>query len=213
MNKLTLMMALAFCAGTSQAAPLQKCVDDKGRVYYGDAIPPEVLDKCRSSSEMTKRGLEKKQTRYLTEEEKKAQADAAAAKKAEEQKAEEQKRRDRALLETYSEEKEIDRTRDRNLQATQAQIDSTQTRIKSVQGRLDALNKQADGFVKRNKPVPPDLNEDIRRAEDEIKKTNETLAKWKHEYEDIKVRSDEDKKRFRELKGIPHPQPSPAPAK
>lgn len=208
MKKPILLLTLALCAGAVQAAPLQKCVDDKGRVYYGDAIPAEVLDKCRTSSEMSSRGLEKKQTRYLTDEEKKAQADAAAAKKAEEQKVVEQKRRDRALLETYTDEKEIDRSRDRNLQATQAQIDSTQMRLKSVQDRLDRLRKQSDAISRNKKPIPADLGEDIKRTEGEILKTNETMAKWKEEYEEIKVRFAADKKRFLELKSISPTQPA-----
>lgn len=210
MKKLTFAITLALCTGATQAAPLQKCVDDKGRVYYGDAIPPEVLDKCRTSSEMSSKGLEKKQTRYLTDEEKKIQADTAAAKMTEEQKAQEQKRRDRALLDTYTSEAEIDRALKRNLEATQAQIDSTQMRIKSLQGRLDALRKQADNISRNKKPIPADLNEDIKRTEEEIRKANETMAKWKQEYEDIKIRSDADKKRFRELKGIAPVQPAPA---
>ena len=154
MKTLLILIAAALSVGAAQAAPMKKCVDDKGRVYYGDSIPPEVEAKCRTSSEMTSRGMEKKKTTYLTDEERQAQTDEEAKKKEDEQKAVEQQRRDKALLISYSNEKEIDLARDRNLVATQAQIDGTQLRIKSVQGRLDGLNKQSDLYVKRGKPIP-----------------------------------------------------------
>jgi hypothetical protein len=209
-KKLTLLIAATLCAGMAQAAPLKKCVDDKGRVYYGDSIPAEVLDKCRTSSELTSKGMEKKKTRYLTEEERKAQGGAAAQQKLDDGKALEQKRRDRALLDTYSDEKEINRSRDRNLQATQAQIDGGQMRAKATQDRLAELRKQADGFAKNRKPVPAYLNEELKRADNELNTSNETVAKWRQEYKNIQMRFEEDKKRFRELKGYPPEQPAAA---
>ncbi len=170
MKTLLILIAAALSASAAQAAPLKKCVDDKGRTYYGDSIPPEVAAKCRSSSEMTSRGMEKKKTTYLTEEERLAQADEAEKKEDDEQKSIEQKRRDKALLLSYADEKEIDLARDRNLVATQAQIDGTLLRIKSVQGRLDGLNKQSDGYIKRKQAIPADLKSEITQTEAEIGK-------------------------------------------
>lgn len=200
MKTLLILIAVALGANVAQAAPLKKCVDDKGRVYYGDSIPPEVEAKCRSSSEMSARGIEKKKTTHLTDEERQAQLDEAEKKKVEEQKALERKRRDQALLMSYSREDEIDLARDRNLIATQAQIDGTQVRIKSVQGRLDGLNKQKANFAKLKKPVPADLLAEIDGAQAEIKKYQENMAKHKQELEDTKARFEEDKKRYRKLK-------------
>lgn len=208
MQKLSLLLAVSLCAGVAQAAPLKKCVDDKGRVYYGDSIPAEVLDKCRTSSELTSKGMEKKKTRYLTEEERKNQEAADAQQKLDDTKALEQKRRDNALLSTYSNEKEINLSRDRNLQATKAQIDGSQMRVKSAQDRVTELRKQVGGFAKDKKPVPVYLNEDLKRAENELKTSSETVAKWKQEYEEIRARFEEDKKRFRVLKGLPPEQPA-----
>ncbi|MEN6587234.1 MAG: hypothetical protein ABFE02_14435 [Sulfuricella sp.] len=208
MKKLTLLIAATLCAGMAQAAPLKKCVDDKGRVYYGDSIPADVLDKCRSSSELSHEGMEKKKTRYLTEEERKAQEGAAAQQKLDEEKTKEQKRRDNALLSTYASEKEINLSRDRNLQAAQAQIDGSQTRAKSAQDRAAELRKQAEGFAKIKKPVPAYLNEELKRAENEFRTSSETVTKWRQEYKEIQMRFEEDKKRFRELKGYPPEQPA-----
>lgn len=202
MKTLIILIAAALSIGAAQAAPLKKCVDDKGRVYYGDSIPPEVEAKCRSSSEISPRGMEKKKTTYLTEEERQAQADEAAKKKEEEQKAIDQKRRDQALLLSYSNESEIDLARDRNLVATQAQIDGIQLRIKSVQGRLDGLRKQNDGYAKNRKPVPADLKAEIAAAEGEIRKLEDSMAKSRQEQDAIKARFEDDKKRYRKLRSI-----------
>lgn len=202
MKTLLILIAAVLSAGAAQAAPMKKCVDDKGRVYYGDSIPPEVEAKCRTSSEMTSRGMEKKKTTHLTAEEKQALADEAARKKEEQQKAVEQQRRDKALLLSYSDEKEIDLARDRNLIAAQARIDGTQLRIKSVQGRLNGLHKQKDLYVKRGKPIPEDLHAEIAAAEMEIGKFRDSIAKSRLELEEIKARFDDDKKRYRRLKGL-----------
>jgi uncharacterized protein (DUF3084 family) len=208
MKKMTLLLFVVLCAGVAQAAPLRKCVDDKGHVYYGDSIPAEVLEKCRTSSELTSEGIEKKTTRYPTAEERKAREDAAAQQQRENEKAQEQKRRDKALLDTYASEKEIDLSRDRNLQATQTQIDSSQMRVKSTQDRLAERRKQAAGFAKNRKPVPAYLDEEIRAAENDLRISSETVAKWQQEYKAIQTRFEEDKKRFRELKGRPPEQPA-----
>lgn len=210
MKKLTLLLAATLCAGVTQAAPLKKCVDDKGRVYYGDSIPADVLDKCRNSSELTREGMEKKKTRYLTEEERKAQEGVAAQQKLDDGKVLEQKRRDRALLDTYASEKEINLSRDRNLQATQAQIDGSQMRAKSAQNHLAEVRKQVDGFTKNKKPVPAWLNDELKTVENEFKNFNETVAKWRQEYTNIQTRFEGDKQRFRELKGYPPEQPASA---
>lgn len=202
MKKLGMLFAVGLCVGAAQAADLKKCVDDKGRVYYGDSIPPDVLEKCRTSSELSKKGLETKTTRYPTSEERQAYAEEQARKKAEAQRAIDQRRRDTALLDTYGSEKEIDLARDRNLQSTQVQIDGTQLRIKSVQGRLDSLSKQAATIEKRGKPVPADLSTEIKAAEDEIKKLQTNVATYQGEAEAIKARFAEDKQRYRELRGI-----------
>jgi chromosome segregation ATPase len=200
---ITCLMALAMLGVQNlQAAPLEKCVDDKGRVYYGDSIPPDVLAKCRTSSLLSKQGIVKKDTRYMTGEER-AAAEAQAAKKAEADKiAEEQKRRDNALLSSYSKEEEIDLARDRSLQATQARIEGIQSNAKSVQGRLDGQLQRVESFRKKNKPVPDDLTMQVSETQSEIKHLNASIARAQKDKAAISARFAEDKKRFRVLKGF-----------
>lgn len=212
---ISIMMLVAF--SQSAGAAMYKWVDEKGVTQYGDTLPPQYVN--QGSAELNQRGqVVKKTTRAVTEEERKA-LEADTAKKIEENKKEmEQKRRDKALIDTYSSEKEIELGRDRNLQATQAQIDSTQVRIKSIQTRLDGLRKQADPLIKARKPVPADLAAEIKATEDEIKRLQESITKRKQEIDAINIRCEEDKKRYRELKGYQPAAPNtatpaPAPAK
>lgn len=201
MKNWMIFVVMALSAGVVQAAPMKKCVDDKGRVYYGDSLPPEVEAKCRTSIDISAQGMEGRKTTYRTEEERKNQEEEAEKKKEMEQKIEERKRHDKALLLSYTDEKEIDLARDRNLVATQVQIDGTQLRIKSVQGRLDSQRKQSEAILKNKKPVPADLSAEIAASETEIKRYQESIAKSKQVLEATKIRFDEDKKRYRELRG------------
>lgn len=202
MKRFAGLMVLALLgAQTAYAAPLEKCVDDKGRVYYGDSIPPDVLEKCRTSSQLSRQGVVNKNTRYLTGEER-AAAEALAVKQAETDKvAKEQKRRDNALLSSYSKEGEIDLARDLSLQAIQARIEGLQSNTKSVQGRLDNQTKRVENFQKKNKPVPDDLSSQMGETRSEIKHLNESITRAQRQKADIAARFADDKKRFRVLKG------------
>jgi hypothetical protein len=134
-NKTSLIFALIFAATGAQAGAMKKCVDASGKtLYYGDTIPPDLLPKCKNLSELSNKGIEKKKTEYLNAEERKAKADEDAAKKAEKQKEVDQARKDKALLATYTTEKEIDLTRDRNLKPLDLQIQTLQDDLKKAKG-------------------------------------------------------------------------------
>lgn len=208
MSRLALILVLAVSNQAAWAA-MYKWVDEKGVTQYGDTLPPQYVN--QGNAELNKKGqVIKKTGRAVTAEERKALEEEAAKRKEAEQKEIDQKRHDKALLDTYTNVNEIDLSRDRNLQATQAQIESTQVRIKSVQGRLDALHKQASIVIRNKNPVPADLAAEIKEAENEIKHMQESIGKRKQEIEAIKVRFEDDKKRFRELKGYPPAAPAAA---
>ena len=205
MGKLSFLLALAFSASILQANaasnPPRKCVDDKGKVYYGDTIPPEVMAKCRSISEISKKGEEVKKTIILTEQEKQAQAGMTARANQEKRGLEEQKRKDKALLSSYSSEKEIHQALERNLAQTKAQLQSIESRLKAAKDKNAEYKKQADGFSQQKKAVPADLTNDISRTENEVKSIESEKAKKLQEEEEIKTRFEADKLRYRTLTG------------
>lgn len=203
MKRFACLTALALAApGAHALGQLEKCVDDKGRVYYGDSIPPDVLEKCRTSSQLSKQGIVKKDTRYLTGEERAAAEEAAAKKAAADKKNMEQKRRDNALLSSYSKEEEIDLAREKNLHAVQARIDGFQSNIKTLEERQTNQNKRVENLQKKNRPVPDDLIAQASETQIEIKHLSEGVARAHKEKASISARFAEDKKRFRVLKGF-----------
>ena len=101
-------------------AKLYKWVDEKGVTHYGETIPPEYAGKDNVLFDDKGRVI-KKNTR-LTAEERRAADEAAVQKRQAELRATEQNRKDKMLLNTYSNEKEIDLARDRKHSRQQAHI-------------------------------------------------------------------------------------------
>ncbi len=203
LNTIALALLLSPLSQAATAAPLEKCVGDDGRVYYGDSIPAEVRAKCRSSSEVSKTGLVKGSTRPMTDEERKtAEQNATKAKEGEKISAE-QKRRDNALIDTYTRIEEIDQARDRSLQPTQTRINTYQADIKSSQAKLVKLRAQAGDLSRQKKPVPQSVENEIIFAEKNIKTSQEGLVSADKEAKEISAKYEAEKKRFREIKGLP----------
>ena len=94
-------------------AKLYKWVDDNGTTHYGEVIPPEYANKDRDS--LNKAGLLDKRPEKVNPETSRLKEEADKKRKIENQATMDQQRRDSALLNTYSNETEIDMARDRSL--------------------------------------------------------------------------------------------------
>jgi len=203
-----ILLGLSF--NCSAQVKLYKWVDKNGKTHYGDTIPPEYSD--QGSTQLDKRGqVVKKTDAALTPAQIKERDDADARARQEKIDQQETQRRDKALLATYTELKEIDASLQRNLGAVDVQVKSNELRIKSAQGRLDGLKKQEANFVQRKKPVPPDVTNAIKSTEGEIAQVRGSIAKLEQEKAGMRQRYAADKARFRELKGMP-PEAAPTPA-
>ncbi|MBI5750719.1 MAG: DUF4124 domain-containing protein [Hydrogenophilales bacterium] len=210
MNRLLMIISMGLAFSLPAQATMYRWVDDKGKVHYGDTIPPEYAK--QGNAQLNQSGVVVKKTNAaLTQEQIKARDDAEAKEKADKATAAEQQRRDKALLATYTDFKEIDLALQRNLGQVDIQIKSNELRIKSIQGRLDGLKKQEAGFVQRKKAVPPDISSDIKKTEEEMGRFRGNIANFEKEKEGMRTRFAADKVRFRELKGLP-PEAVAAPA-
>ena len=193
----------AFIAGIAfsfpVAAKMYKWVDDKGTTHYGETIPPEYANKDRSELGKSGRVIEKKEV--LTPEERRASEQADIKKRADEKAALEQKRRDKALVNTYSNEKEIDLARNRNLQQVEARIDSINSQLKMANNNLLAFQKEADALAKAGKKIHPSLQEDLKESQERLAKLQQDLEKTKAEKATLDARYDADKARYKELTG------------
>lgn len=193
----TLLVGLAFSLPAS--AKMYKWVDDQGVTHYGETIPPEYANKDRS--ELNKAGRVVKKQEVLTPEERRAKEQETTAKRNEDAAALEAKRHDKALLNTYSNTKEIDLARNRNLQQVDARIHSTSTQIKMVSDNLTNLQNDAETRSKAGKKVPPSLQEDIQETQARLNKLQQDLEKYKTEKTALEARYDTDKARYKELTG------------
>lgn len=193
-----LMSAAALCAVVSlnAEAKLYKWVDNNGTTHYGETIPPEYAD--RDTKQIEKGRVKDRQDGFDTK-----LKDASKTDPAIEKVAREAKRRDDALLNTYSNEKEIDLARDRNLLQVEARINSYITMLKSAQTTLDDLHRESDALTKQGRKIPPELIGDIAEAEALVAKRQKELDTNRKEMEAVKARYETDKLRYRELKGHP----------
>jgi hypothetical protein len=195
---IVLLVAIAVPA----LADIYKWVDDNGKVHYSDTPPPTQTK--QGMAELNKQGQIIKRTEGILTPEQQAARDAQQAKDREAQaKLQEQKRRDHALLNSFSNTREIDEVRDRSIDSYQAAITANQSRREAMQKRLEEYNKQAARYTgaKKPVPVPPDLISSINDIKDEITKLDNATVQRNQDIEQVKARAEEDKKRLIELKG------------
>ena len=187
-------LALAPLAAEAQS---YRCTGKDGKKYYGQSVPPACLG--MPVEQLNAQGLVTKRfdaAASAAEREKKA-ADEEDRKKREVV-TKEEGRRNRALLATYTSDKDIDNARSRALQENEIAVKDTQGRIDTLRKRQDTLKKELDFFQGKNKP-PAKLSDDIRNTEFDIKTQEDLLATKKKEVALINSRYDDDKKRYIEL--------------
>ncbi|MDZ7787734.1 MAG: DUF4124 domain-containing protein [Halofilum sp. (in: g-proteobacteria)] len=111
-------------APAAGAGELHRWVDEGGDVHYTDAPPPES---ARSAGP--------------DEAEDKEDADARARQEAAEAERAERSRRDRILWESYSSVADIERTRDRRLEAVDGEIGLAEHRVERVRDQIERYDR------------------------------------------------------------------------
>ena len=205
---LGIVFALAVAPAFAQQA-MFKCKDDKGKTYYTQTPPPECLGK--EMNELSKQGtVLKKREAALTPEQIAAREAEEMRKKEEEALAKEEKRKNQALLNTYSSEKDIEDSRQRALKQAEQAAKDIEKRIAESQQRAQKLAAEKEFYAK--KPMPKKLQDDINNNELDLKGQNVTLAAKKKELGEINAKYDEDKRRYLELTSA-KPKAAAAPKK
>jgi hypothetical protein len=188
-------------SGASGAAKLYKWLDEKGNVHYSETIPPEHTDK--SSTELDRRGRVLRRNEAVNPAETaRLDEEGRARKRAEDKRLYDQRRRDKALMNTYTNEAEIDVARDRNLSLPVQAIKGIEPRLKAAWARLEEFKRQSESVAKAGKPVPEALKEDIVLEEKEVAMLEGELRAKQTEATHIRERFDSDKMRFRELSSV-----------
>jgi hypothetical protein len=196
------IVAAALAAGFILAplvaeAQSYRCVGSDGKKYYGSTVPPQCLG--QPVEQMNVEGMVIKRfdaQASAAEREKKAAEEDERKKR--EALTKEEGRRNRALLATYTNEKDIDQARARALKDNEGAVKDVEKRIGGLKVRLAELTKELDFYSGKNKP-PAKLADDIRNTEFDIKTQEELMASKKKEVDQINARYDDDKKRYGEL--------------
>ena len=216
---MVLPAALLLATGVAQAQSKGSgkiiCWKDKsGKVVgCGDQVPPEYQESA--TKELNKRGVTIRQSdAALTAEQRRAQQAEVERKQAEDQEREKQRRSDKAILDTFTTEKEIDLKRTRDAQPLELSLETLQTNLRNANDRQAEGRARIEQFTKTKKPVPPAVQEEFDRSESDKAKIESQIAQKRKEIVALNQRYDEIKKRYAELTGASaKPAPQPAPAK
>ncbi len=190
--------ALLLAIATSAHAGLYRWVDAKGSVHYSDRLPADAVD--RASSELNREGVVVKSVGQAPTGDQLRARQAEITQKRElarEKLASE--RRDRALLDSYTSEDDIDLAKARALSTIEGQITSAQAYIAQIDKRrreIEALKPagaQASVAANAHRELDSIDAELARQAEFIVGKQKEAAAMAK--------RYDADKQRYHELKG------------
>ena len=193
----TLLIAGLALAPFAADAQSFRCTGKDGKKYYGQSMPPACIgmpvEDLNAQGMVTKRydaaaSAAERQKKAAEEEDRKKREIITK----------EEGRRNRALLATYTIEKDIDEARVRALKDNEAAVKDIERRIGALKKRQDELKKELEFFQGKNKP-PAKLNDDIRNADFDIKTQEELMAAKKKEVALINSRYDDDKKRYGEL--------------
>ena len=192
------MLALAALPLTAEAqGATYRCASKEGKKYYGSTIPRQCAG--QPVEQLNAQGLVVR--RFTAEGEDKDKADKAAelAKRKEaDTAAKEESRRNRALLATYTSEKDVDEARRRALEDNQKALNEIQARIDGIKKDQTRLGKELEFYTGKNKP-PAKLTEEIEAVKLQLKAQEGLLVAKRKEVETINARYDDDKRRYAEL--------------
>ncbi len=200
---LTLACALALAAPAAAqpqqqqgTGKLYRYVDDKGRVHYLDRPPTEAagrpLDQLNRQGATVRPGEKPLTPEQLAEreaEKRRAQEEAIRMR--------EEARKNQALLDTYSTEKDIDEARARALANANEAIRESRQRLGEALKRQEKLKAEAEFYEKR--PMPQQLKQEIQNNEREIAIQRENIEKKEGEITALNAKYDSDKRRYQEI--------------
>ena len=192
-----------------RSGPLYKWKDDKGRWHYSETLPQEqefdTLELNKNGRVVRQVELNRNPTRQTTNEK-------TERERQEKHQAFLMRQRDEALLKTYTDEREIDESRDRNVSIPEQAIKGLEVRLAQSKESLEVLHKQAEELGKRGEKRHAGLDEDIHEQKKDIARIERDVERYEKQIVAIRDKYEEDKRRFRELKGTTAAAPASAPA-
>jgi hypothetical protein len=202
-HKLSALTAAALLAAplAAQAQPKEqytyRCVGNDGKKYYGQTLPQQCLG--RPVELINKQGLVVKRIDHEGEEKARIAKEAEAEKQRElEIAAKDAQRRHRALLATYSSEKEIEDARTRDLREHQRQVRDVEDKIDALKKRQQQFQSELALFKGADGDGPTRLKQEIVNTNIDLRAQQTLLDAKKKDAAGINARYDEDRKRYAE---------------
>ena len=124
-------------------------------------------------------------------------AEQRAQRAIEEEKRKEQRRKDQALLNTYGNTKDIEAMRLRAQEDVQKSIKAAEAGIVEIRARRKKFENEAEFYKKKS--LPADIQKGLRTTESEIQSQESVIAAKKKELDIIRLKYDEDLRRYNEL--------------
>ena len=182
----------------TQAGKLYKWVDENGQIRYGDRIPPQYARK--SNETLNQQGITvDRQEAAKTPEQIAAAQRLEEAREAAERVQQEKDRKDRILLDTFTNEDEMVLTRDGKIEAIEAIIRVTNGRTEKLKLRLSELKTRAANIERSGKPVSDKLNAEISETRQQIAQNFTYVKSRSSDQQLIREQYEVDIARFREL--------------
>ena len=210
MRRTSLLIAALFA---THAGAAYKCIDEKGRTHLGDTPPAACANVTMYEVSRSGQVLRKIEP-SLTPEQVKAKEDAEAKRLEDEKRAFEQKRKDQALLQTFSSEKEFDVVLGRNLEPLQKNVKVAQERIKAVEKREKEVAEELEfykagkaGKGKKEREAPKNLLDEQESLKTEKANITKSIASIQKEMDEMKGKFDVDKKRWVALRAAEQKAP------
>jgi len=198
MNPILALLAAALTLLPLAAdAQSYRCVGKDGKTYYGQSLPMQCLGQPAEQLNKQGRVIKRFDPQASEADRAKKEADEAERKKRDAV-SKEEGRRNRALLATYTSDKDIEQARARALKENEAAIVDIERRIGALKKRQAELTKELDFYKGKNKP-PAKLEQDIKGAAFDLKTQEDLLAGKKKDVDAINARYNDDKQRYNEL--------------
>lgn len=183
-------------AALPASAQLYVCTTKAGKTITGDRPPPECAD--RAIRELRSDGSTRRIIEPPLTEEQKAQRELERKQRLKDEEiAREQLRKDKALLEAYGSEAEIEDARDRQLAQRSQMIEAAGKRLQGHQQARKKLDDEKEFYAKRE--IPEALKRKYENNDAVMRSEEKIISAVKADIVRINERFDEDRRRFREL--------------
>jgi len=196
-----LMLAPLVASAQPKEQYTYRCTGKDGKKYYGQTIPQSCVGLPMEL--INKQGMVVKRIDPEGEEKARLAKEAEAERKREMEAAEKDAvRRNRALLATYTSEKDIQDSRARALRDHQRQVQEVEGRIDELKKRQARFEKDLALYKEAGKGEPPSrLKEEVTNVQIDLKAQQSLLDAKKKEADVINARYDDDLARYRQVTG------------